>query len=114
MRTRQDPLSEPGGLTPLGRPLIGPGERCLQLAGQGRPADSPEPVEHHHVVTLALQVLDIERGLGDQTQMLGQCGRDQLPLQLPVREPLHGLKAPVVRAEKCPQIPTCHVPPPKR
>lgn len=44
-----------------------------------------------------------ESRLGDQPQVLGQRGRDQLPLQLPVRERLHGRQAPVVRAEQCAQ-----------
>ncbi|NBM14232.1 hypothetical protein [Streptomyces sp. GC420] len=81
---RQDSPACPGGLAPLDGTLLGVGERCLDLAQQGRLPDAADPVEHDHVVARRLQVLDVEARGGDVPQVLLDGGGDKVPLGLAV------------------------------
>lgn len=105
---RQDPALGPGVLAPLGGAVFGVGEGCLQLARQGGLADAADAVEDEQVVAGRFEVLDVEAGLADVLQVVGERGRDRSPLGLPVGERLVGAQLPVVRAEQCPQVAACH------
>ncbi|WP_348774674.1 hypothetical protein HEP84_55680 [Streptomyces sp. RLB1-33] len=109
----QDPAGLPGGFAPLRGPAPGVGEGRLQLPGQGGLADAAHPVEDEHVVAGRFEVLDIEAGGAGAPQVLGERGRDQLPLRLPVRERLVSPHAAVVRTEQVPEIPARHIHPRK-
>ncbi|MEU7039099.1 hypothetical protein ABZ958_36370 [Streptomyces sp. NPDC046237] len=101
----------PDGFPPLGRPVLGAGERRLELPGQGGLAHAADAVEDHDVVPRGLEVLDVEARTGDVLQMLGERGRDQLPLRLAVGEYRRRRYAPVVAAAQRPQIPSRHANP---
>ncbi|MFH8717681.1 hypothetical protein [Streptomyces zaomyceticus] len=105
----QEPAARrPGRLAPLGGALLGAGERLFELPGQGGLADAADPVEHEHVVARRLQVLHVEARRGDTDQVLGERGRNQLPLRFAVGERLCCGHTPVVAAEQRPQIPSRH------
>ncbi|MGW7260493.1 hypothetical protein [Streptomyces sp. NPDC054834] len=76
----QDPVGRPPGLAPLGRPPSGVGERRLQHSGEGRLADAAHSVEDEDVVAGRLEVLCVEAGCADVLEVLGERGRDRLPL----------------------------------
>ncbi|WP_327301873.1 hypothetical protein [Streptomyces goshikiensis] len=59
-------------------------------------------MEHDDIVPGPLQILDVDAGIRDMPQVLGQRGRDQLPLRLTVRERLRRRHRAVVRAEQRP------------
>ncbi len=110
----QDPVGRPAGRAPLVGSASGVGERRLQRPRQDRLTDPAHPVEDENVTTGRLEVLRVEAGGGDVLEVLGERGRDRLPLRGPVRERLVSLHAAVVRTEQGPEIPACHVRPPER
>ncbi|MGY5129770.1 hypothetical protein [Streptomyces nigrescens] len=98
----QDPLNRPGRGVPLCGTTALVGERGLYFAGEGGFADAADAVADQDVVPRARQILDVEGGVGDSVQVVGERGDDGLPLGLAVGEGLFGRNGPVIYAEQHP------------
>ncbi|WP_406016793.1 hypothetical protein OG520_44245 (plasmid) [Streptomyces sp. NBC_00984] len=95
----------PGGCAPLLGAVLGSGERCLDLAEQGRLPDAAHPVEDDQIATGGFEVLHVEGPVGDVAQVFLERGGHQGPLAVPVGERLRDVeRRRVVGAEQRTQV----------